>query len=187
MDEPAFRIRIVEQRWAAVPDDFRSVGRIDLVIGGQQILTNADGEFGIGEAALALLRTLEFDYDPEEEQWKQVLHGCGLTPMIGCPIGADWRVRHDDDIVVISDVVRFPTKWEADQVSFGDLTVKVLFSDYEREVTAFARNARSMFGDAPLTRHRYVSFLNMDGDSVPLSRFLQEYDHRLAQYTVEPN
>ncbi|MGI9585169.1 MAG: hypothetical protein ACR2N7_06215 [Acidimicrobiia bacterium] len=186
MDQSGFRIRIVEQGWRNpdVPEDFRSIGLINLVIGGQQILTADDDQFGISEAGLALLRTLEFDYDPDEERWKPIPHGCGLLVMMGCPIGAHWRVRHDGDIVAISDVVHFPTASETDQVSFGDLTVKVPFSEYENEVVAFARNARTMFGAAPFPDHQNIEFLTMDDHIAPWRDFLDEYDHRLAQHTT---
>lgn len=184
MAEPGFQIRIVDQGWINpdLTEDFRTVGLLDLVIGGQQILTPDDGqELGISETALGLLRTLDAYYDPEEESWKQVPHGCGLCLMMGCPIGVQWRVHHDGDTVVISDVVRFPTTTDSDQLTFGDRPVRVPFIDYEREVVAFARHARSMFGDGPFSEEDGLLFLNEVDEWAPWSDFFDEFDRLLAR------
>jgi hypothetical protein len=120
---PGFHIEIVTQGWLgedgpntgdpeAAAYDLCSHGDIRLVIGGETIASGDDGEYGISEAALGLLRTITANRTrspltppeslpghgrAEEAQTFERLipHGCGTFLMMGCPIGdrLDRRAR----------------------------------------------------------------------------------------------
>jgi hypothetical protein len=129
--------------------DLCTHGDIRLTIGGQTIAAgDGEGQYGISEAALGLLRTLEPDRQETSGQAfpdRLVPHGCGAILMMGCPIGIDWTVMHVDGRVRIADVVRYDSTGEADAVRFTGLVVEIPLAAYRDEIKAFAQRAKEPF------------------------------------------
>lgn len=133
-------------------------------------------EYGISESALALLRTLERDHSPKEPVAERLIfHGCGTILMMGCPIGIDWRVEHQGDRVLISDVVRYDTTNPNEGVRFVGLHVMVPLVQYQREVVAFARKAKEPFEG---TQKRFYEEWEQD----TYEEFWREYEILLAKH-----
>ena len=116
MDLPGFHIEIVTQGWLgpngltddpeAAAYDRCSHGDVRLVIGGQTIASGEDGEYGISEAALGLLRTITSNRTrspvtspgswvgsaEEYQKFERLIpHGCGLILMMNCRSGSTGR------------------------------------------------------------------------------------------------
>ena len=141
-------ITILEQGWLAGSEadyDLCSHGRLRISVGGSTI-TQDSAEYGISESALALLRTLTSDHSPERPVADRlILHGCGASLMATCPIGIDFRVRHLEGSVVISDLTRFDTTNEGEAVAFPGLVVTMPIQEYQSVVINFARQAKGLF------------------------------------------
>jgi hypothetical protein len=50
--------------------------------------------------------------------------------MIGCPIGIDWSVQHVNDLVCITDVVRYETTNEAEAIRYPELRIEMPLVEY---------------------------------------------------------
>jgi len=152
IDEAGFSIRILEQGWLKpemTTTDLCSHGRLTLSIGGQNISLAAEEDlsghepghvtYGIGEAALALLRTLASDHLSEHsnDAFFLIPHGCGWL-MSSCPNAfIDWSVEHVDTGVRLYNV--------SDPFRSFDVDVIVPADVYATEVIAFATEAKSLF------------------------------------------
>ncbi len=98
--------------------------------------------------------------------------------MMGCPIGIDWTVRHAEDRVRITDVVRYDTTNEGDATRFPNLEIEMPLDEYRDEVVAFARRAKEPFEGVE------KSF----GDEVDEQDYLdfwEEYDRLLSGATQD--
>jgi hypothetical protein len=188
MTFPGFLIEIVRQGWLEPGDaseydaaamDLCSHGDVRVVIGGVTIAPgDGDGEYGISEAALGLLRTMESDWPARPEGWTGPLipHGCGAILMMNCPIGIDWSVTHTDGSVRLADVVRYDTTSAADRVEFPGLAVDIPEEEYRRQVIRFARAAKEPF--------RGVEKVMADSfDQAQYQAFWQEFDRLLGPAT----
>jgi hypothetical protein len=183
---PKFHIEIVKQGWITSDDpgydaaarDLCSHGDIRLIIGGQTVAAgDGQGQYGISEAALGLLRTLESDtLDQSDKPFADRLipHGCGAILMMGCPIGIDWTVRHVNEGVHISDVVRYDATNEAEAMRYSGLEVEMSLDEYRDEITAFAQRAKEPFDGIA------KSFYD-DLDREDYLRFWEEYDRLLEK------
>ena len=147
MASPDFEIEITSQGWideANAEHDLCSHGDICLLIGGHIVAPGTgDGEYGISEGALALLRTLESDHSPKRRVAELLVpHGCGLILMMSCPIGIDWSVSHHGGRVRIQDIVRYDGVSPADATSFPGLGVELSEGEYrERSPPGGQRSA----------------------------------------------
>jgi hypothetical protein len=179
-----FQIEIVKQGWIesddrdydAVSWDLCTHGDIRLAIGGKIIASgDGQGEYGISEAALGLLRTLRSDRSETEDEAfadRLIPHGCGAILMMGCPIGIDWTVRHHDGRVRIADVVRHDGVGKAEVERFPGLAVEPPLADYRDEVVAFASRAKEPFDGIE------KSFAD-EIDRQDYTNFWEEYDRLL--------
>ena len=144
----AFRIELLDQGWlsASEPDDdLCSHGHLRLTIGGIEVVGGSES-YGISESALAMLRTLAAEHTPQAPVAdRMIFHGCGTLLMMGCPIGADFSVRHRAGLVNVGNVVRYDTTNEDQAVRFADLDVAMPVSEYRSEVLGFAARARELF------------------------------------------
>jgi hypothetical protein len=187
---PEFHIEIANQGWLtpdgpdandseAAMSDLCSHGDIHLVIGGETIATGGDGDFGISEAALGLLRTItsartrspvqSSGYSgvsaEEAQKFERLIpHGCGLILMMNCDIGIDWTVEHLDGRVRISEVYRCDSNDPAEVVEYPETVVELTLAEYRAVVVDFAREAKRLFdgveksfGDG-FEREMYVEF-----------------------------
>jgi hypothetical protein len=170
-----FRIELLEQRWLEGGDpaaDPCSHGRLRIVIA-DQVITQGELDLGISESALGLLRTLSEDRKSAEASERLILHGCGLILMMGCPIGIDWDVEHERDMVRLSHVVVCgDTDPEGEKRL--NVAVEVPLSLYRQEVVALAQAVKDFFAasedkyfDDPFDRQQYADFW-------------REFDARLA-------
>ena len=177
------RIEILEQGWLDPAPDFDPVrqdlcshGEIRLVIGGVRV-ADAPGErdYGISEAALALLRTLESDHGPSVRVADRLVpHGCGPILMMSCPIGIDWSVSHlPGGRVRIADVVKCESTGD-DGLRFSGADVELSADDYRREVVRFAERAMEPFAGVEKTTFDEV-------DRGEYDAFWTEYDERLVR------
>jgi len=177
-----FRIELLEHGWLVPSDadyDLCSHGHLRLTVGGV-VVVGADESFGISESALAMLRTLEADHTPQTPVAdRMIFHGCGAILMMGCPIGADFTVRHHAGVVSIGDVVRYDTTKEVDGVRFPGLDVQIGAAAYRSEVLGFALKARDLFRGA-------VKRFDDDFDAEQFRAFWIEYDQILAARGVRP-
>ncbi len=162
--------------------DLCTHGDVRLTIGGHTIAPgDGHGEYGISEAALGLLRTLKSgspDQTGRPFADRLIPHGCGAILMMGCPLGIDWTVRHVEDRVRITDVVRYDTTNEGDATRFPDLEIEMPLDEYRDEVVAFARRAKEPFKGVE------KSF----GDEVDEQDYLdfwEEYDRLLSGATQD--
>jgi hypothetical protein len=186
-----FHIEIVKQGWIEsdrpdydpVTQDRCTHGDIFLTIGGETIAAgDGQGQYGISEAALGLLRTVKSDTArPLDEPFADRLipHGCGTILMMGCPIGIDWTVTHLNDRVRITDVVRYDATDDAEAVQFPSLSVEVPVDEYRDEVVAFARRAKEPF-------EGIAKAFYDDDDRRDYEEFWEEYDHLLARAATSP-
>ena len=169
-----FCIEIVEQTWLGTePPEFDlcSHGRLWLEVDGQIIL---DGReiYGISESALALLRTLDHDHTPEQAlAEKLIFHGCGMVLMMGCPIGVNWTVKHQHEMVQLSNFKRWDSPDEQHPQEFPDLEVTLSFKEYQRQVLAFAEHVRKFF------KSETKQFFDMN-DQLAYERFWSEFEMR---------
>jgi hypothetical protein len=175
-----FCIEIVEQTWLGTePPEFDlcSHGRLWLEVDGQIIL---DGReiYGISESALALLRTLDHDHTPEQAlAEKLIFHGCGTVLMMGCPIGVNWTVNHQDGLVQLSNFKRWDSPDEQHPQEFQDLEVTLSFKEYQRQILALAEQVRKFF------KSESKQFFDID-DQLAYERFWSEFEMRYKLHTL---
>jgi hypothetical protein len=181
-----FEIAITKQGWIGPPtskydpelEDPCSHGDIRLVIGGEVIASgDGDGDFGISESALALLRTLESNYLPKRSSVDYdclISHGCGAILMMSCPIGIDWSVSHGGGQVLLSDVVRYDSPDDAEAVRFPEVVVELPEDEYRRRIVAFAQKAKELFAGV---EKRFPD----EWDRDQYERFWGEYEELLAR------
>jgi hypothetical protein len=183
MTASGFEIQITAQGWFGTePEldwahrDLCSHGDVRLTIGGQQIAAgDGAGEYGISEGALALLRTLYANHSSENPVAQRLIpHGCGTILMQTCPIGIDWSVTHSEELVRITDVVRYDTVDETHPARFPGLAVEVSRQDYGEQVLAFAQAAKTPF--AAMEKVFSDHF-----DRQMYAEFWDEYDDLLAR------
>jgi hypothetical protein len=181
-----FHIEIVKQGWIASDDpdydvaarDLCTHGDIRLTIGGEIIAVgDGEGQYGISEAALGLLRTLESDRPDASGQPfadRLVPHGCGAILMMGCGIGIDWTVMHVEGRVRIAEVVRYDSTAEDEGVRFPGLVVEVPLAGYRDEIKAFAQRAKEPF-------EGIAKSFDDDVDRQDYFNFWEEYERLLNQ------
>lgn len=126
-----------------------SHGGIRAVIAGT-VVTSNESDYGISQSALSLLRTLEQDHTPANPVSGGYLlcHGCGYPISFGCPnFGTDWVVRHEGDIVVLSQATHYAAvhvgRADRPQEREFDVRARVPMNHYRRQVVAFAEEARA--------------------------------------------
>ncbi len=167
-----FHIQILEQSWLGNEPpqfDLCSHGRLLLEVDGQVIL---DGReiYGISETALALLRTLDHDHTPRHSlAEKLIFHGCGTVLMMGCPVGVDWTVIHEDDQVQLSQFRRWDLPDEQHPQEFPGLAVTLSFKEYQDQVLALAAQVLEFF------KGESKQFFDIQ-DQVAYERFWSEFE-----------
>ncbi len=169
-----FRIEILEQSWLGNEPpqfDLCSHGRLCLEVDGQVIL---DGReiYGISETALALLRTLDHDHTSLQSlAEKLVFHGCGTVLMMGCPIGVDWTVIHENDQVHLSQFRRWDSPDEQHPQEFPGLAVTLSLKEYQNQVLVIAALVLEFF------KGESKQFFDMQ-DQLAYERFWSEFEMR---------
>ena len=171
-----FRLEILSQRWLSEGEqadyDTCSHGTIRAVIGGA-IVTAANGEYGISQSALSLLRSVEHDHLPASTGFDEYLlcDGCGYPFSLGCSnFGTDWVVEHQGDAVVLRDVRHYDVT--PGRIAF-DVRADLSLRDYAREVARFAQAAQDFYVAAPPRRMP-------DHERSFHDAFWREFDERLA-------
>jgi hypothetical protein len=153
----AFRIELFDQGWFVPSEpegDLCAHGHLRLIIGGVEVV-GRDESYGISESALAMLRTLSSDHSANAPVAdRMIFHGCGNLLMMGCPIGANFAVRHCAGLVRIDDVVRYDTTNEDQAIRFPALAVELPEAQYRGQVVGFARRARELFAGVALAAER---------------------------------
>ena len=186
-----FQIEIVRQGWLGptqgsdydpVSQDLNTHGDIRLVIGGTIVASgDGQGDYGISEAALGLLRTLSSDWPEAGDKAfaeRLIGHGCGGILMMSCPIGIDWTVRHHDGRVRIGDVVRHDGVGEAEVELFPGLAVELPLADYRDEIVGFAKRAKEPFDGIEKS-------IADEYDRQEYANFWEEYDRLLDQAVTD--
>jgi hypothetical protein len=175
-----FRLDLVEQTWLGNEPpqfDLCSHGRFWLEVNGQVIL---DGReiYGISESALALLRTLDHDHTPQQSMAeKLIFHGCGTVLMMGCPIGVNWSVFHQEDQVLLKDFKRWDSSDEQRPSEFPDLEVVLSFKEYQRQVLALCTQVREFF------KRESKEFFDTQ-DQINYERFWSEFEMRYKLHAM---
>lgn len=172
MEHP-FIIKIENQRFYENQEvELCSHGEIYLNANGT-VLTKAgmDEEWGISESALALLRSLWDDYTSNIEFGDGlIVHGCGTTLMINCPISIHWNVKHQNDRVILTDFIKVTTtNPETGSVYYPDLRVDISREEYKNQIVTFALQAKSFFDDG--TSKKFID----DYDKEMYQEFWTEY------------
>lgn len=148
MSNDGFQLEILSQRWmegCRPEEDLCSHGKILLVVN-ETVITAGQEDYGISESALALLRTLAMDHTGKEPVAdRMVFHGCGTMLMSGCPIGIDWKLRHADDRVHLTNIRRYDSVSESEVKHFPNLQLELPFEEYRQQVIAFAKTAKELF------------------------------------------
>ena len=144
----SFEIEIENQHWLGEPreqsHDGCSHGGIRALIGGRTV-TADDPEYGISQSALSLLRTVEQNHSPSDPVSAGYLlcHGCGYPTHFGCGnFGTDWIVRHEGDVVVLSQPRHVDAF--AGETHF-DVQARVPIDQYRRQIVTFAQEVRDFF------------------------------------------
>lgn len=175
-----FRIEIVEQTWLGNEPpqfDLCSHGRIWLEVNGEIIL---DGReiYGVSESALALLRTLDHDHTPQQPLAdKMIFHGCGTILMMGCPIGVNWVATHLGDQVNLRNFKRWDSPDEQHPQEFPGLEIALPFTEYKRQVLAFAEQVRGFF------KVEGKQFFDMQ-EQLAYERFWSEFEMRYKLHAM---
>lgn len=175
-----FSIRIKNQKWLFEneEEDLCSHGEILLVVNGCSITETGTGdEWGVSESALALLRTIGIDYrsDPDKK-YGLLLHGCGTTLMMGCPISIHWTVMHKENRVFLSNFVKITTTDpETGSVYYPNQTVVLDQNEYKRQIVRFAVEAKSFY-DTSKSKKFYD-----DSDKESYELFWEEYNQLLEK------
>jgi hypothetical protein len=174
----SFEIEITEQHWLGEPHeqshDGCSHGGVRASIAGT-VVTSDDLDYGISQSALSLLWTLEHDHNRFEPMGRGYLlcHGCGYPDVFGCgTFGTDWSVRHEGEIVVLSE----PTRIDASETTF-DIQARVSVVDYTLQVVAFAETARAFYIAAG---PRQIAPVEQEFHD----QFWAEFDDRLGRATA---
>ncbi len=173
-----FRIKILEQTWLGTEPpqfDLCSHGRLRLEVAGQVILDGREF-YGISETALALLRTLDHDHTALQSlAEKLIFHGCGTVLMMGCPIGVDWTVTHENDQVQLSQFRRWDSPDEQHPQEFTGLVVNLSFKEYQDQVVALAAEVREFF------QGQSKQFFDAQ-DQLAYERFWSEFELRYQEH-----
>ena len=173
----AFRIELLDQGWLVPSEaefDLCSHGHLRLIVGGVEVVGDSES-YGISESALAMLRTLAADHTPQAPLApRMIFHGCGTILMMGCPIGADFAVRHRAGLVTIGNVVRYDTTNEDQAIEFPTLEVELSEADYRSQVVGFALRARELFVGA-------AKRFSDDFDADQYRSFWTEFDQIMAR------
>ena len=137
---------------------------------------DGEGDYGISEGALALLRTLESDYSPSEGGFPERLlpHGCGMILMMSCPIGIDWSVSHINGRVRLRDVVRYDSTDDAEATHFPEVVVELSEDEYRRQIVAFGQKAKEPFAGVEKD-------IPDEWDREQYEQFWKEYEELLAR------
>ncbi len=121
-------------------------------IGGVRLADGSE-DYGISEAALALLYTLDRDNSAEAPVAELLIpHGCGLILMAGCGIGINWSVAHEPDFVLLDDVVVHPNLDLSER--HPEARVRVPLPRYRGQVLDFAAEVHSFFNQAQRKQFR---------------------------------
>ena len=147
MNESTFEITILDQGWLddAWEVDLYSHGHIRLTVGGIAV-SDETMNYGISDSALALLRTVESDHTADQPVADRLFfHGCATIPMMACPIGVNWEVRHHSGLVDLSEFVQYPSVDELNAIRFPGLRVTLPLDAYRDQVLTFARQAKSLY------------------------------------------
>jgi len=175
-----FRLEIVEQTWLGnepPPFDLCSHGRLWLEVNGHIIL---DGReiYGISESALALLRTLDHDHTSQKPlAEKLIFHGCGTVLMMGCPIGVNWGVTHQNNQVILNQFKRWDSPDEHHPKEFPGLEVLLSFKEYQQQVLVFAEKVRDFF------KNETKQFFDIQ-DQLAYERFWSEFEMRFKLHQM---
>lgn len=177
MDD-AFKIELTNQHYLHAPPSeaaFRTLGKLRVVIGGK-IVADPSTDLGVEETALSLLRSLSNDHVPGDKVVQQMIfHGCGLILMMGCPIGADFSVRHHGGRVRISHVVRRDETAEASAMPLPEAEVELSIDAYRKAVCEFARKVRAFGGPQSLE-------FQEEWDRKAYQGFWREFDNLLSEH-----
>lgn len=92
--------------------DLCAHGGIEVLVDGEPFITGEGGDLALSTGALHLLRTLRADHTPEAPLAEHLVPHCGHfmhmdestgeVINLGCPLGANWWVRHDGDAVLLT-------------------------------------------------------------------------------------
>lgn len=142
-------IEILDQNWLAFEDSYKfdlcSHGKIFLKVKGIEILSAKDGDWGISETALALLRSANFDYPREGEDDTIIFHGCGVILMLGCPIRVVWSTKHKKNTVLLEGFKKFPTTNKKDAIIYSEISFEMDRNEYRFIIYNFANKAKTLF------------------------------------------
>ncbi len=176
-----FHLKIIEQTWSEMgPPEFDlwSLGRLWLEVHGEVILDGREF-YGVSESALALLRTLDHDHTPQQSlAEKLILHGCGTVLMMGCSIGVNWSVIHQEEQVILKDFQRWDSPDELHPRSFPGLEVALPFMEYEVQVLNFAQQVKEFF------KEEQKKFFD-EQEHQAYEQFWLEFNERLNQHKVK--
>jgi hypothetical protein len=170
-----FEIDLLKQEWlegCEAASDPCSHGRLRVVIGDATV-TDGELDLGISESALGLLRTLDEDRRSATEQDRLILHGCGLILMMGCPIGIDWDVQHDGDVISLNNVIVCDGTGAGDERGLH-VSAEVPAHEYREQVVTLADAVKRFFATGP------EKVFDDSFDRQQYADFWQEFDARLA-------
>lgn len=199
----AFSLRLRTQHWLredSADADLCSHGSFAISIGGV-VVAEGNEDYGVSETALALLRTLEREHDAAAPAGarsrvaeRPVFHGCGTILMLGCPIGVDWSVRHEADLIRLNHVTVQPTTNERDAVILADAQATVAVAHYRAEVLSFAEEARAYFRESTpkvfqddFGRQQHVAFWREFDDIIDRHRAVQPDKQHGSMAPGSPN
>lgn len=144
-----FEVKILNQKWLDFEDadrlDLCSHGSVFLKVNDIEMLSDQDGDWGVSETALSLLRSANFDYPEKGKDNTVIFHGCGTILMMGCPIRITWNTKHKEGHVFLDDFKKFPTTNEKNVVMYPKISVKLRESEYASIIYDFASQAKSLF------------------------------------------
>jgi hypothetical protein len=164
--------------------DPSQAGRLRIVINGITVMDGVDDTTGVARSALALSRTLLRDHTRENPVAPQlILHDCGFaTTLMGCGVGANWSVRHEDESLRIDEVTRFDETYghregdsgfsSPDQIEFA----RHLLSQPHLGV-AFPEASCVVPVDVYRAEVVRLAQASLDFAAIAEKQFLDDYDH----------
>lgn len=146
-----FKIKILNQQWISTNDsekDLCSHGKFELFIGNEKILCENDElDWTINTSTLNLLRCIESNHIAEEN-YDLILH-CGQLLMLSCPIGIYLDLIHDNEEIVIENIVKQFGTSEESILKYPDLKVRILKKEFAIQVLKMAEDVLDFFDKQP--------------------------------------
>ena len=145
-----FNIKILSHEWISNEDtesDLCSHGKLELTIGKEKILSESDGDWTISTSVLQLLRCIE--PNPNTEKDFNPIMCCGMLLMIGCPIGLYFDLKHQNDKILIRNIIKQYGTSDNEQIIYPNIVAEINKKDFALNILSLAKEVKLFFKNEP--------------------------------------